>query len=394
VAAPAVAVQGMPRLRAPTPATLERNRRLSTGVEQYATRPVVKVRLPHSMPRTPRTEPSLPEWAALGLLCERSAHGWAIAQALGADGDVGQVYSCTRPLVYRALTQLREAGLVEVRGTVASGVGPSRTTLGATRRGRKAFLRWRGSVVEHVRDLRSELMLKLLFHDRAGVDPAPLLGEQALALARTERSLERQLGSAGGFDRTLVLWRLSVGRAALSFVEAVLDSRTVEPIVYRPIGYVVSRHADLDGMPLQPQADASGESAIGISDAHRGCLRDLDGFSHVWVLAHLHESLGWDATVPAFLDDRVHGTFATRSPRRPNPIGLSLARIVEVREQEVVVEGIDLLDGTPILDLKPYVPLFDTPLGDVSAGWFEGSVAERIFRRTSDDRFALRSRRG
>ncbi len=344
------------------------------------------------MSRPSRTDPSLPEWAALGLLCERPTHGWAIAQALAPAGEIGRVYSCTRPLVYRALAQLRQAGLAEVRGTTASDVGPARTTLGTTRRGRSAFTRWRGTSVGHVRDLRSELMLKLLFHERAGLDAAPLLREQALALVATEKALERQIASTEEFERTLALWRLSVARAALSFVEALLDSRTVEPVVYRPIGYVVSPHSKLEGMPLQPIADQSGHSSVEISETHRGCLSDLEGFSHVWLLAHLHESLGWDSTVPTFLDDRVHGTFATRSPRRPNPIGLSLARIVAVRELAVVVEGLDLLDGTPILDLKPFVSLFDTPATAVSTGWFEGR-AERVFQRKSDDRFAMRSRR-
>ena len=342
--------------------------------------------------RPHRTEPSLPGWAALGLLCEAPAHGWAVAKALSPTGEVGRVYSCTRPLVYRALRQLRETGLVEIRGTSPSDAGPARTTLGATRRGRSAFARWRGSSVAHVRDLRSELMVKLLFHDREGLDPAPLLHEQAATLALTEHSLEEQLGSTSGFARTLALWRLSMGRAALSFVEGLLDSRTVEPVVYRPIGYVVSPHSDLDGMPLQPIADTRGESTIEVSEPHRGCLADLDGFTHVWILAHLHETLGWDSTVRAFLDDMPHGTFATRSPHRPNPIGLSLARIVAIERSAVVVEGLDLLDGSPVLDLKPFVPLFDTPSAEVRFGWFEGR-AERVFARTSDDRFALRSRR-
>ena len=344
------------------------------------------------MSRPPRTAPSLPEWAALGLLCEAPSHGWAIAQALAPGGEIGRVYACARPLVYRALGQLREVGLAEVRGTAASDSGPARTTLGATRRGRSTFARWRGRPVEHVRDLRSELMLKLLFCDRAGLDATALLQAQAEFLARTDLALERQLDSSDGFDRTLVLWRLSVARAALAFVDALLDSRTVEPIVYRPIGYVTSPHAELDGMPLQPIADSSGSSTIELTETHRGCLADLEGFSHVWVLAHLHESLGWDSTVPAFLDDTVHGTFATRSPRRPNPVGLSLAGIVAVGDAAVVVDGLDLLDGTPILDLKPFVPLFDTPASDVRSGWFEGR-AERVFRRRSDDRFELRSRR-
>lgn len=344
------------------------------------------------MSRPTRTRPSLPEWAALGLLCEGPRHGWAIARDLAPDGEVGRVYACTRPLVYRALGQLREAGLVEEKGTAASDEGPARTTLKASRRGRSAFRQWRDSAVEHVRDLRSELMLKLLFHDRDGTDPAPLLHAQAASLIRGELALERQLRSSAAFDRTLVLWRLSVVRAALSFVEALLDQRSVEPVVYRPVGVVASAHTDLDGMPLQPIADSEGVARIEVFAPHRGCLEDLAGFSHVWVIAHLHETTGWDPTVPTFLDDRTHGTFATRSPRRPNAIGLSLARIVAVEELAVVVAGIDLLDATPVLDLKPYVPLFDAPGGDVEAGWFEGR-AERVFERRSDDRFFPRSRR-
>ena len=344
------------------------------------------------MTRPPRSVPSLPEWASLGLLCEGPRHGWAVAQALAPTGEIGRVFSSTRPLVYRALARLQEDGLCEVRGKTPSDSGPARTTLGATRRGRSAFARWRVRPAEHVRDLRSELMLKLLFVDRAGLDQAPLLREQAGVIARTERALEHQVAATDGFDRTLALWRLSAARAALSFVEAVLDSRTVEPVVYRPIGYVISPHTELEGMPLQPIADTSGQSVILVTETHRGCLEDLEGFSHVWVLAHLHESLGWDATVPTFLDDRTHGALATRSPRRPNPLGLSLAHIVAVQGTSVIVDGLDLLHGTPVLDLKPYVPLFDNPGDDVRSGWFEGR-ADRVFERTSDDRFARRSRR-
>jgi tRNA-Thr(GGU) m(6)t(6)A37 methyltransferase TsaA len=344
------------------------------------------------MGRLPRTEPTLTEWAALGLLCERPAHGWSIAEQLGPSGSIGGVYSCTRALTYRALAQLREAGLAEVRGTSASDTGPARTTLGPTRRGRSAFTRWRASPVVHVRDLRSELMLKLLFHERTDLDPGPLLRAQASVLAHIERALDGQLASASGFERTLALWRLSACRGALSFVDALLDSRTAEPIVYRPIGYARSPHETIDGMPLQPIADTKGAATIEILEEHRGCLADLDGFTHLWVLAHLHETLGWEAEVPAFLDEVPHGTFATRSPHRPNPIGISLARIVSVEPNGVVVDGLDLLDGSPVLDLKPYVPLFDTPTGDVRYGWFEGR-AERVFARTSDTRFALRSDR-
>src|SRR4029453_13871113 len=113
------------------------------------------------MGRLPRTEPSLPEWAALGLLCEQPAHGWALAEELLPSGSIGEVYSCTRALPYRALGQLREAGLAEVRGTGPSETGPARTTLGATRRGRSAFARWRRGPAAPRPDRRAGLMRKL-----------------------------------------------------------------------------------------------------------------------------------------------------------------------------------------------------------------------------------------
>ena len=184
--------------------------------------------------------------------------------------------------------------------------GPGWTTLAATRRGRTAFRRWRGTPVEHVRDLRSELMLKLLFHERSGHDPAPLLHAQVALLSRAELALEQQARSAEAFERTLVLWRLSVARAALSFVEALLDQRAVEPVVYRPIGLVVSPHTELDGMPLQPIADTDGESRIEIFEAHRGCLERPRR-----LLTRL------DRRAPP-RDDRLGRSSADLS-RRPNP---------------------------------------------------------------------------
>ena len=132
-------------------------------------------------------------------------------------------------------------------------------------------------------------------------------------------------------------------------------------------------------------------SRIVLTAPHRGCLADVDGFSHIWVITHLHESMGWAATVDPFLDDQPRGTLATRSPHRPNPIGLSLCELLAVETDSLVVQGLDLFDRTPVLDIKPYVPFFDTPKTPASSGWFEGR-AERIFQRTSDSRFKPRSR--
>jgi tRNA-Thr(GGU) m(6)t(6)A37 methyltransferase TsaA len=344
------------------------------------------------MARPPRTEPSLTEWAVLGLLCEGPAHGWDVARAFGADGDLGQVWAVSRALVYRAIAVLRELGYVVDRGSTPSTTGPHRVLLTPTARGRQASRRWLARPTRHVRDLRSELMVKLLLLDRADKDRVPLLQAQLVVLERGERALVLRVAETSEFERTVAVWRLTTGRAARAFVEALLDQRAGDPVQYEAVGHVSSAHTSLDGMPLQPASDMSGPSRIILTKPHWGCLADVDGFSHIWVIAHLHESVGWAAMVDPFLDDQPRGTFATRSPHRPNPISLSLCTLVAVEPNSIVVAGLDLLDGTPVLDIKPYVPLFDAPRGSVSAGWFEDR-AKLIFERTSDDRFEQRSSR-
>jgi len=342
------------------------------------------------MPRVARTEPNLTEWAVLGLLREQPAHGWDIARAFAPAGEIGQIWTVSRPLVYRAITVLRELEYIVERGSTPSSTGPHRVLLAPTPRGRQALRRWLGRPTEHVRDLRSELLVKLLLLSRAGSDRTPLLRSQLTLLARGEYALAARVGESSGFERTVAVWRLSTAKAARAFVEALLDERGGDPVNYEAIGHVHSSHTSLDGMPLQPAADASGPSRIVLTEPHRGCLADLDGVSHVWVIAHLHESVGWADTVDPFLDDRPRGTFATRSPHRPNPISLSLCTLVAVEPDGISVRGLDLLDRTPVLDLKPYVPLFDTPDAPVTAGWF-GERAGLIFERTSDTRFRQRS---
>jgi tRNA-Thr(GGU) m(6)t(6)A37 methyltransferase TsaA len=344
------------------------------------------------MARQSRTEPSLTEWAALGVLCERPAHGWDVARHFGPGEDFGRVWSVSRALVYRAIVVLRDLGYIVDKGSEPSSRGPHRVLLAPTPRGRQALRRWLSRPAKHVRDLRSELLVKLLLLDRAGKDTAPLLQAQLAVLQAGEQALADRVARSTDFERTVSVWRLTTARAARSFVEALLDERSGEPVNYEAIGYVDSSHDSLDGMPLQPEADTSGPSRIVLTEPHRGGLADLDGFSHIWVIAHLHESIGWAATVDPFLDDQRRGTFATRSPHRPNPISLSLCRLIGVETDSAVVQGLDLLDRTPVLDIKPFVPLFDTPTTPASSGWFEGR-AERIFERTSDSRFEQRSQR-
>ena len=157
-------------------------------------------------------------------------------------------------------------------------------------------------------------------------------------------------------------------------------------ITYLPIGVVRSPYTALDGMPLQTAAAAEVEATVELAARVHGALRDLDGFSHLWLLVHLHRVEGWAAEVVPFLnDDRPRGVLATRSPRHPNPIGLSLVELVAVERGALLIRGIDLLDGTPVLDVKPYVPLFDAREG-VRTGWF-AAAAERVRSVRSDRRY-------
>jgi DNA-binding PadR family transcriptional regulator len=173
------------------------------------------------MPR-PREELTVGEWAVLGLLAEGPSHGFAIARAMAPDGEVGKVWSVRRPLVYRAIETLTAIGFVSAAGTVASTSGPQRTVVEATAAGKRALTGWLRRPVDHVRDARSLLMLKLLFLTRREADLAPLLTAQRALFAGLAEGLERAADAAEGFDRALVLWRLESTTAAVRFVEAML----------------------------------------------------------------------------------------------------------------------------------------------------------------------------
>jgi tRNA-Thr(GGU) m(6)t(6)A37 methyltransferase TsaA len=158
-----------------------------------------------------------------------------------------------------------------------------------------------------------------------------------------------------------------------------------EPVVFRPIGIIRTPFADTEGMPIQATAAVGVTGRIEIDPDLVEGLSDLDGFSHLILVYHLHRVDAARLTVTPFLDDRPHGIFATRSPARPNPIGLSIVRLVAITGATIEVEDVDMVDGTPLLDIKPYVPAFDER-DDVRVGWF----AERLgglSQARADDRF-------
>jgi tRNA-Thr(GGU) m(6)t(6)A37 methyltransferase TsaA len=136
-----------------------------------------------------------------------------------------------------------------------------------------------------------------------------------------------------------------------------------------PIGVVHTPFTDKDQTPIQ----ASRSQATGFVEIYPEFaegLQDLEGFSYIILFYVFHESTGYSLHVKPFLDDQERGLFATRYPARPNPIGFSVVRLISQIGSVLEVEGVDMLDGTPLLDIKPYVPDFDIRT-EARSGWYE-----------------------
>jgi tRNA-Thr(GGU) m(6)t(6)A37 methyltransferase TsaA len=156
-------------------------------------------------------------------------------------------------------------------------------------------------------------------------------------------------------------------------------------ISYRPIGIIHSPFTDLKDMPIQPTGEASAPGTAEVFPEFAEGLRDLEGFSHVILVYHLHEVRRTDLTVTPFLGSERHGVFATRAPTRPNPIGLSIVKLLKLEGNLLRLANLDILDGTPLLDIKPYVPDFDRPT-KARAGWLEAARG-KVKSTKSDQRF-------
>jgi len=143
-------------------------------------------------------------------------------------------------------------------------------------------------------------------------------------------------------------------------------------IILRPIGAIHSPYKIKEEIPCQGyKSNKIGEVEV-FKEFEKG-LADIDGFSHLILLYLFHKSVSYSLKVKPFLDDTLRGLFATRSPRRPNPLGLSLVRLLSRKENILQVAQIDILDGTPLLDIKPYVPEFNQ-IKNIKIGWLESKI--------------------
>ncbi len=156
-------------------------------------------------------------------------------------------------------------------------------------------------------------------------------------------------------------------------------------ISYTPIGVIHSPFHELTGMPIQPSGETSAPGTIELEQEYIGGLKDLDGFSHIILIYHLHKSRQVALQVVPFLDSEPHGVFATRAPYRPNPIGISVVKLLRIEANVLRVESLDILDGTPLLDIKPYVPEFDSPT-KFRLGWLENARG-KVRSTRADARF-------
>lgn len=158
-----------------------------------------------------------------------------------------------------------------------------------------------------------------------------------------------------------------------------------EPLTCHPIGVVHSTYKDREGTPIQGAFAPESEGVIEVYPEYAEGLSDLDGFSHIWILYHFHLSEGYRLRVIPFMDDVERGLFSTRAPRRPNPIGLSLVKLLEVKDNILRIAELDMVDGTPVLDIKPYSPRIDNR-DETRSGWLENIDEETGRKRSRADK--------
>jgi tRNA-Thr(GGU) m(6)t(6)A37 methyltransferase TsaA len=157
----------------------------------------------------------------------------------------------------------------------------------------------------------------------------------------------------------------------------------MQTFVYHPIGVIHTPHHAQAGAPIQPAYAEGAPGMVAVFDPYVEALADFVGFERIWLLFHFDRSTAWKSRVVPYRDVVERGLFSTRAPARPNPLGLSVVRLLSVEGNSLHVQDVDMLDETPLLDIKPYVPQFDA-YPDARAGWLQASASDQ---RVADRRF-------
>ena len=157
-------------------------------------------------------------------------------------------------------------------------------------------------------------------------------------------------------------------------------------VTYQPIGYIRTAFRKVSKMPIQPCGAKGAKGVIELNHDLTPGLFDMEGFSHLILIYHFHLIKGHKLYVVPFMDDKPHGIFATRAPARPNPVGMSIVKLKKIENNLIYIEGVDMVDGTPLLDIKPFFTKYDNRL-EAKAGWLEGKEDIDITKINSDNRF-------
>lgn len=160
----------------------------------------------------------------------------------------------------------------------------------------------------------------------------------------------------------------------------------MDKIMYKPIGVVHSPFKEPSGTPIQPPGAKGIVGTVEVFPEYVEGLEDLEDFSHIILIYHFHLSQKSSLKVKPYMDDKAHGIFAIRAPSRPNPIGVSTVRLVRIDENVLHIQDVDIVDGTPVLDIKPYVPEFDARDAE-RIGWL-GRNVHKLPTSKDDGRFA------
>ena len=158
-----------------------------------------------------------------------------------------------------------------------------------------------------------------------------------------------------------------------------------EKIIYEPIGVIHSPFKKPKGTPIQPTSAKGIKGSVEVFERYTKGLKDIEGFSHIILIYHFHKTKNFSLTVRPYMENKFHGVFATRSPSHPNPIGISVVHLLKVEGNIIYIQDVDIIDGTPLLDIKPYVPEFDIRKVK-KIGWLEKNV-HKLPEAKDDGRF-------
>ncbi len=160
----------------------------------------------------------------------------------------------------------------------------------------------------------------------------------------------------------------------------------MESIIIQPIGIINTPHKDINNMPIQPIAAENIRGTIELLPEYVDGLKDIEGFSHITLLYHFHKIEGYKLAVVPFMDTEERGIFACKAPKRPNAIGTSTVKLIGVEGNILHIEQVDMLDGTPLIDIKPFYPRYDNR-DNCTIGWLEKNKDLPLERLRADERF-------